>query len=72
MECVLGVPTFSSTSSEWKNIKVSTTQTFEDQTKQCRRPRLTWDSLQPQISSYCNKVYDGTFNDIFTPLEVKE
>ena len=72
MECVLGVPTFSFTSSEWKNINVSTTQTFEDQTKQGRRPRLTWDSLQPQISSYCNKVYDGTFNDIFTPLEVKE
>jgi len=60
------------TSSEWKNIKVSKTQTFEDQTKQGRRPRITWESLQPQISSYCNKVYDGTFDDIFNPLEVKE
>ena len=60
------------TSSEWKNIKVSKTQTFDDQTKQGRRPRITWESLQPQISSYCNKVYDGTFDDIFNPLEVKE
>jgi len=60
------------TSLEWKNIKVSKTQTFEDQTKQGRRPRITWESLHPQISSYCNKVYDGTFDDIFNPLEVKE
>ena len=60
------------TSSEWKKIKVSKTQTFEDQTSQGRRPRITWESLQPQISSYCNKVYAGTFDDIFNPLEVKE
>ena len=30
------------TSIEWKNIKVNKTQTFEDQTKQGRRPRITW------------------------------
>ena len=60
------------TSTEWKNIKISATQTFEDQTKQGRRPRINWKSLQPQISSYCNKIYDGTFDDIFIPLEVKE
>ncbi len=58
------------TSTEWKNIKVNKTQTFEDQTKQGRRPRLTWDYLQPQIKTYCNKVYEGTFNNIFIPLEV--
>jgi hypothetical protein len=60
------------TSSEWKNIKISKTQSFEDQIKQSRRPRIIWEYLQPQISSYCNKVYDGTFDDIFNPLEVKE
>jgi len=58
------------TSTEWKNIKVSKTQTFEDQTKQGRRPRITWECLQQQISSYCNKVYDGTFDDIFTPMKI--
>jgi hypothetical protein len=54
------------TSSEWKNIKVSKTQTFEDQTKQGRRPRITWESLHPQIQPYCTKVYEGTFYDIFS------
>ena len=58
------------TSPEWKNIKVSKTQTFDDQTKQGRRPRITWESLYPQIEQYCNKVYEGTFDDIFIPLEV--
>jgi hypothetical protein len=57
------------TSPEWKNIKVSKTQTFEDQTKQGRRPRITWESLKPQIDDYCSKVYEGTFDDIFIPLE---
>ena len=60
------------TSTQWKNIKVSKTQTFEDQTKQGRRPRITWESLYPQIESYCSKVYEGKFDDIFIPLEVME
>lgn len=30
------------TSEEWKSIKVSKTQTFEDQVKQGRRPRIGW------------------------------
>jgi hypothetical protein len=54
------------TSHEWGNIKVSKTQTFEDQTKQGRRPRIAWDSLYPQISKYCEKVYEGYFDDIFS------
>ena len=53
------------TSEEWKNIKVSKTQTFEDQAKQGRRPRITWESLHPQIEAHCTKVYEGTFDDIF-------
>jgi|LakMenEpi03Aug12_release.lakeMendotaPanAssembly.Ray.scaffolds.fasta_scaffold180124_2 hypothetical protein len=61
------------TSTEWKNIKVSKTQTFEDQSKQGRRPRITWESLKPQIETYCSKIYEGTFDDIFddifTPLQ---
>lgn len=60
------------TSTEWKNIKVSTTHTFEDQTKQGRRPRITWERLHPQIEPYCSKVYEGTFDDIFIPLEATE
>jgi len=60
------------TSDEWKNIKISKTQTFEDQRNQGRRPRITWESLQPQIEAYVTKVYEGTFEDIFIPLAVKE
>ena len=60
------------TSDEWKNIKVSKLQTFEDQTKQGRRPRITWEALKPQIEPYCKKVYEGIFEDIFIPQEVKE
>lgn len=56
-------------SNEWKNIKISERQTFEDQTKQGRRPRISWKALHPQIDSYCSKVYEGTFEDIFIPLE---
>jgi hypothetical protein len=60
------------TSIEWKNIKVSKTQTFEDQINQGRRPRITWESLHPQIEPYCIKVYEGSFDNIFIPLEVTE
>jgi len=60
------------TSDKWKNIRVSKSQTFEDQTKQGRRPRITWEALKIKLDSYCNKVYDGTFEDIFIPLEATE
>lgn len=53
------------TSEEWKSIKVSKTQTFEDQVKQGRRPRINWNQLYPQIYMHCEKVYEGYFNDIF-------
>lgn len=60
------------TSTEWKNIKVSKTQTFENQANQGRRPRITWDFLYPQIEPHCSKVYEGTFDNIFIPLEAGE
>jgi hypothetical protein len=63
--------TLKKTSEEWKNIKINKTQTFEDQCKQGRRPRINWDGLYPQIASFCSKVYEGTFENIFIP-EVKE
>jgi GTPase SAR1 family protein len=59
-------------SPEWQNIKVSKTQTFEDQCKQGRRPRITWESLHPQISQHCVKVYEGNFEDIFIPSSTTE
>lgn len=54
----------------WKETKMNKEQTFEDQCKQGRRPRITWFSLYPQISEHCVKIYDGTFEGIFTPSAV--
>jgi hypothetical protein len=54
------------TSDEWKNIKVNKKETFNDQCKQGRRPRITWESLHPQVSKYCTEVFNGTFEEIFT------
>lgn len=59
---------FKRSSPEWKSIRVNKTQTFEDQSKQGRRPRITWESLYPQINAYCSKVYEGTFDNIFTHI----
>jgi hypothetical protein len=56
------------TSAEWKSIKVSKAQTFEDQTNQGRRPRITWESLQPQIEIHCSKLFEGSFEDIFVDI----
>lgn len=48
-------------SDEWKNIKVNKTQTFDDQRKQGRRPRINWNSLYLQISPYCKKIFEDAF-----------
>ena len=53
-------------SQEWKNIKVSKTQTIDDQCKQGRRPRISWQNLVPQLNSQFSVVYRGCFLDIFT------
>jgi hypothetical protein len=60
------------TSDEWKSIKVSKAQTFEDQCKQGRRPRITWEALSPQIATHVTKIFDGTFDEIFTPAPAVE
>jgi hypothetical protein len=52
------------TSKEWKNIMVNKLQTFEEQCKQGRRPRINWERLYPLISSHCIKIYDGKFENI--------
>ena len=49
-------------SSEWKNLKVNKLQTFEDQCKQQRRPRMNWSLISSQIE--CELIFEGLFNDI--------
>jgi len=54
------------TSDEWKSIKVNKIHTFEDQTIQGRRPRIIWNSLKPQIENHIHKVFEGSFEEIFS------
>jgi hypothetical protein len=60
------------TSEDWKAIKVSRAQTFDDQARAGRRPRITWDSLQPQIAKHTTQVFDGKFEEIFEMPQVVE
>lgn len=52
-------------SDEFKNIKVSKTQTMGEQFLEGRRPHISWDNIHPQISGFCEKIYEGTFENIF-------
>lgn len=56
-----------SESPEWKQLKMNKNQTHEEQCKEKRRPHISWDKIYPQIENHCNKVYDGTFENIFIP-----
>jgi hypothetical protein len=59
----------SNTSETWKGLKMNKKkeETHDDQSKQGRRPHISWDHLYPQISTLCEKVYEGTFEGIFIP-----
>jgi hypothetical protein len=48
----------------WKNIPMNKNQTFDDQCKQGRRPRIGWDLLYKHIDNHCEKIYEGTFEEI--------
>ena len=54
-------------SNEWKQIRMNKTQTFEDQCKEGRRPHICWNYIYEQIPDKCMKIYEGTFDGIFTP-----
>jgi len=58
----------SNLSPEWKKIMVNKHQSFADQAQQGRRPRITWESLYPQLQCV-SKVFEGTFEDIFIEAE---
>ena len=52
-------------SDEFKHIKVNKTQTMGEQLLEGRRPHISWDNIYPQISDFCEKIYEGTFENIF-------
>ncbi len=55
-------------SDEFKNIKVNKTETMQEQFMKGRRPHISWDHIYPQISTFCEKIYVGTFENIFSPI----
>ena len=63
---ILWKVSLTSDSLEWKNMKMSKSQTFEDQCKEGRRPHINWNTLQPQLQliNKCEKIYEGTFDGI--------
>jgi hypothetical protein len=64
-EIILWKVTLNHLSNEFKNIKVNKTQTMGEQLLEGRRPHISWDNIYPQISSFCEKIYEGTFDNIF-------
>ena len=57
----------SNNSSEWKQLRMSKSQTNEDQCEEGRRPHISWDNIYSQMQDKCVKIYEGTFESIFTP-----
>jgi hypothetical protein len=51
---------------------VNKTETFNDQCLQKRRPRLNWNNLHSQLGSECQKIFEGSFESIFTSDKKKE
>jgi hypothetical protein len=52
-------------SAEFKNIKVNKNQTMEQQFTEGRRPHISWNKLYSQISNFCEKIFEGKFEEIF-------
>ena len=49
----------------WKNIKVNKIQTYLDQCKEKRRPRILFNDLVKQIpKEYINIIFDGNINKL--------
>jgi len=61
----------SNESPEWKQIKMNKNETFEEQCIQKRRPHISWDKIYTQIGHLCEKIYEGSFENIFTQ-KIKE
>jgi hypothetical protein len=54
-------------SPQFQQIAISKTETFGDQCRQQRRPRIAWNSLYPQIKDRVEIVYQGSFSPILQP-----
>jgi len=58
--------TLKKNSKDWRNIKVNRKQSFYDQCKQKRRPRIKWNHLYPQVKTNCIEIFKGNINHILS------
>lgn len=56
----------SNKSKYWKNMKMNKTkrESFEDQCKQGRRPRITFTSIKKQLEKKCRLIFDGFLEEL--------
>lgn len=56
----------------WKNLKINSKngETHDSQAEQGRRPRIQWDKIKPQVEDYCTEIFRGTFDAIFTKIQI--
>lgn len=56
-------------SPEWTTLKMNKTETHKSQSDAGRRPRIPFEKIHQQIGEHCSKIYDGSFEGIFTANE---
>ena len=48
----------------WLNIKTNKRETFQDQCKQKRRPRISFGSVRDQLGNGCHLIWEGDIRDL--------
>lgn len=51
-------------SENWKNLRVSRTQTFEEQASVGRRPRLSFNEIKSQLEEHCQLIWEGDIREL--------
>jgi len=51
------------TSQTWQELKMNNNETFGEQAKQGRRPRLSFDDLQQQLGDHCRLIWEGVLSE---------
>jgi hypothetical protein len=62
----------SNTSNEFKGIPMNKTQTYEDQCRQKRRPRIAFKSLHKYVSEHVSVVFEGNVFDLVQQSDVEK
>lgn len=61
-----------SSSENWKNVRITKKETFGQLCEKKIRPRIVWSKLYPQISDFCEKIFDGNIFEILNETEKDE